>query len=305
MQSLMHAKSPCAPRDGVQSNTTFFRMFTARRKFFTGAEGRLQQKNFAHFNHRLSRIVISDVHLILLAFVTVIAINAQEYDVASVRPHAPGTPCEQSNTYAGGRLILNCFSLFDLVRESLDIFPEELTGGPAWIKTDWWDISARQPGIAGELEPKAYRAMILAIARDRFGLELDRRTSSVNGYALIVARHGRLGPALHPNTGAPYRFDIAPRISLIAQRLAMNDFAAWLKSPMGVGQRVENQTGLTGDYDLTLKWTPQRIANDEILSADAPIVFTALQEQLGLKLRSQKITGEVYVIKVAHRPEPE
>lgn len=82
----------------------------------------------------------------------------------------------------------------------------------------------------------------------------------------------------------------------------MKEFAAWLKMRMGVGQRVENGTGPPGEYDFVLKWTPQ-LADGTGPPGDRPTIFTALKEQLGLRLRSGRVLVDVYTIEAAQKPE--
>ena len=132
---------------------------------------------------------------------------AQEFEVAVVKPHATGAPCGESNTYPGGRLALSCFTVYEIVREALDLQPgqsSELTGGPDWVKTELWDVSAKAAGEAGELAPAVYRTMLLKLAEEQFHLRLRTRKQEVKGFELIIDRRSR--PGLVRNSGAPYRF---------------------------------------------------------------------------------------------------
>jgi uncharacterized protein (TIGR03435 family) len=236
--------------------------------------------------------------------------QSQEFEVAAVKPHAAGTPCGESNTYAGGRMVLSCFTLFEAVREALDLQPgqsSELTGGSDWVRTERWDIAAKAAGVAGELTPAAYRPMLLHLIEEQFQLKVRSQKRDLKGFHLMLDRKPRARPGLIPNSGAPYRFDLKPGLSLTAQRVSMREFAAWLKMPMAVGQRVEDNTGLRGEYDFVLQWTLNEVQRTDGAPAlsDAPSIFTALKEQLGLRLHAGRLPGEVYVIERAQRPRTE
>jgi len=229
---------------------------------------------------------------------------AQEFEVAAVKPHASGAACAESNTYPGGRLVLSCFSLYDLIREAYDLRPNELAGGPAWSMNDGWDVTAKAANIAGELTPDRYRAMLGRLIAQRFGLKLRNEKRMVKGFDLErVAKTKARG--LHPNTGAPYQFDFKPGLTIEAQDVSMRELAAWLKMPMGAGERVEDKTGLAGGYDFRLKWSLTGIERrtDAAAVNDAPTIYTALKEQLGLRLRPARVMTDVYVIEKAEKPE--
>ena len=104
----------------------------------------------------------------------------------------------------------------------------------------------------------------------------------VKGLELVRGEKSKPRPGLVLNSGAPYRFDVEPGITLTARRVSMKEFSAWLKMPMAVGQRVEDRTGLPGEYDFVLKWTPQR-ADGTGPRGDTPTIYTALKEQLWIK----------------------
>jgi uncharacterized protein (TIGR03435 family) len=244
------------------------------------------------------------IALALLFSLTYLAWS-QEFDVVAVKPHASGAACPESNTYPGGRLILNCFSLFELIREGLDLQPDELTGGPDWVKTEPWDITAKAEGVAGELKPSLYRPMLRKLAEQRFHLKLRQEKRLVKGFQLLPDKNPKGRRGLAPNTGAPYRFDLEPGLSLTVQRISMKEFAAWLKMPMGVGQHVDDKTGLRGEYDFVLHWSVSELQrkSDTPPQSDAPTIFTALREQLGLTLRPARVPGDVFIIEAAQRPE--
>jgi uncharacterized protein (TIGR03435 family) len=240
---------------------------------------------------------------VLLAFAVTAALaaGAPQFDVAAVKPHAPGIPCGDSNVLPGGRLVLNCFTLREIVSEALDVLPQDLAGGPDWVRTERWDVIAKAEGVSGEMQPREYRTRLRALVEEVFQIKLRVESKQVSGFLLVRAHNGRLGPGLTANKGSPYRFDVRPGISLTAQQISMADFAEWLKSPIGIGKPVQDRTGLPGPYDLTLKWAPFRADG----SGDGPSIFTALREQLGLKLRAAKVQTDIFAIEQAQRPAAE
>jgi uncharacterized protein (TIGR03435 family) len=220
-----------------------------------------------------------------------------------VKPHASGAPCGESNTYPGGRLVLNCFSLTQLLREAPDLYPgqsDELIGGPDWVRTEDWDVTAKAADFAGELQASTYRPMLLKLIKQRFQLKLVTQKREAKGLELVSDPKSKPRPGIAMNASAPHLFDVKPGITLTARRVSMNEFAAWLKMPMAVGQRVEDKTGLSGEYDFVLRWAPQRA--DGTLVGDGPTIFTALKEQLGLKLRPTRLLVDAYTIEAAERP---
>jgi len=241
------------------------------------------------------------LRLLALLLLTNAAGWPQEFEVAAVKPHARGAPCGESNTYSGGRLILACFSLYEMIREALNLQPgqtNELTGGPAWVTTELWDLTAKAGGVAGELAPEAYRPMLLNLVKQQFKLKLQSRKQQVKGFQLIVDRSRRPNPGLRPNSGAAHMIDVKPGVSLTARRVSMTEFAAWLKMPMAVAEHVDDRTDLRGEYDFDLKWTPASLQQP---GNDAPTIFTALREQMGLRLRPARVHIDAYVIEAAER----
>lgn len=148
--------------------------------------------------------------------------------------------------------------------------------------------------------------MLLAVAYERFGLKLHSEKRPAKGFALTVATSGKLGPGLTPASGQPHSFDVKPGPSLIAHGIRMSELAEWLRWPAGMGRVVEDKTGLSGLYDVNLHWTPLQTdqIKDPAIDKDGPVIFTALREQLGLKLVTTQVEQDSYEIQAAERPGP-
>jgi len=233
--------------------------------------------------------------------------NAQSIlDVSTVKPHPDKAPCGETRVLGGGQVEIACFSLEQMIREGLNILPNQLSGGPEWIRHDAWDIVAKDNSAAGKPDEDVYREVLMAVAYERFGLKLHSEKHPAKGFALTLATVGKLGPGLTHTSGQPHSFDMKPGPSLIAYGITMKEFADWLKWPTGAERVVVDQTGLSGLYDVSLKWTPlytDQIKNPAI-DKEGPVIFSALRDQLGLKLVTTQIDLLSYEIQAAEHPGP-
>lgn len=252
----------------------------------------------------MSRRAYAGRIILTVGFVT--STRAQLLEVASIKPHAAQDACLETRVLPGGRLDVSCYTLELIIREALNILPGQLTGGPKWAKQDRWDIVAEPISAPSKSDERMYREMLRAIAMERFHVKLRSETRQAKGLVLTVAHNGKLGPALRPNTGARHAFEVKPGPSLSARNVTMEELAQWLKWPAGAGRPVEDRTGLSGTYDFILKWTPLNAEQitDSAISRDTPTIFTALREQLGLKIRAAKVHERFYVVEEAQRPDP-
>ena len=231
--------------------------------------------------------------------------NAQSIlEVSTVKPHPENAPCGQFRVLAGGQVEIACFNLETVIREGLNILPNQLTGGAEWVRHDIWDIVAKDNNAAGKPEEDVYREVLLAIAYERFSLKLHSEKRPAKGFALTVAAAGKLGPGLTPASGQPHSIELKPGPSLIAHGIRMSELAAWLKWVTGAERVVEDKTGLPGLYDVNLRWTPLQTdqITDPAIAKDGPVIFTALREQLGLKLVATQVEQDSYEIQAAERP---
>jgi len=264
------------------------------------------------------------------------------FEVASVKANKSGDNRIGIGFQPGGRFRATNVPLRELISaaygtpQPLPAF--QITGGPKWIESDRFDIVAKapgdpQPGPNGP--PTAMFAMLRTLLADRFQLILHRESKEMAIYALVLARaDGKLGPQLKPaatdcaammaaarGRGAPtpppapgermpcgmrmFPGNISGGSSSIAQ--LTNVLARF------VNRTVVDQTGLAGNYDLDLQWTPDQMPQGRgdpppgapalpSIDPNGPSIFTAVQEQLGLKLESTK--GPVSVVVIDHVEHP-
>jgi uncharacterized protein (TIGR03435 family) len=185
---------------------------------------------------------------------------------------------------------------------------ERILGGPDWIG-DKYRIDAVAPNPGSVTEAELHR-MLKSMLADRFKLRIHTETRALSGYALLVAKNGpKLGPATSDDpkqSGMPGRPG-----QIISFNMPFSVLAGALSSTLG--QPVVDETGLAGRFNYKLDWTPDpsdkalRDAPPEFLrqlaiDPNGPSIFTALQEQLGLRLEARKVPTEVLMIDSAQKP---
>lgn len=222
---------------------------------------------------------------VLLAIsVCCIAQIPKEFEVASVKPQAPGDT-RGSIGPSPGAFIANGIPLKILIEIAYHVKDFQISGGPDWIETDHYDVSAKAPAgfipTAQQMQP-----MLQALLEDRFRLKLHRETRELPAFALVV---GKGGPKLTASAFADSRISVGHGI-FTGQKIDMAGLADALA--MDSDRTIVDRTGLAGQFDVTLKWNPDATDSDPA----AVSLFTAIQEQLGLKLEATKAPVEVLVI---------
>ncbi len=202
------------------------------------------------------------------------------------------------------------YQLRVLLAAAYNLTPQAISGGPAWIDSDLYDILAAAPGqIRPTLEEQM--AMLRKLLSERFNLVFHREEKEFSIYALTVAKGG---PKLMPSTpvttpeGAPpLVFRLAPDRARLPARDATMAELAWVMQRAAVDRPVVDKTGLPGRYDFELEWTPDETqfggnvptGNPE---PPKPDLFAALQQQLGLRLEATKGLVETLVVDQVQRP---
>jgi len=221
------------------------------------------------------------------------------FEAASVKPASPEATDFGVDTDPG-LLRVEAQTLRDMVRVAYGVNDSQVVGGPKWANSDRFDITGRANGPAGG---KELLTMLQSLLADRFKLAFHRETKTAQGYALVVAKGGikmQKSESTESNSsGGRGRID--------AQGFSMHQFAERLTRVMRAP--VEDATETPGRFNFTLTWSPddsstKPLASDRpaIDDSNAPSIFTAIQEQLGLKLESRKVTMEVLVIDRAEKP---
>jgi uncharacterized protein (TIGR03435 family) len=203
----------------------------------------------------------------------------------------------------------------ELVQWAFTIADARILGGPAWFNSARFNIEAKADssvdeqlrGLDSDVGRLRKQQMLQALLADRFGLKVHQETRKLPIYALTVAKSG---PKFQPSqvNGTT----VNARNGELTVRGSDNTIAL-LADALGkqLGRVVVDRTGLEGRYDLTLKWTPDELSDSQggasgarssTSDASAPSLFTAIQEQLGLKLVPEK--GPVAVLVIDHVEMP-
>jgi bla regulator protein blaR1 len=262
-----------------------------------------------------------------LAFAFIPTISAQtpraEFDVVSIKRSAPDAVGGSMRTLPDGTQIMANVRINQFITSAAPVPVREVVGLPEWAQTERYDVTAKPPADSTR---EQRRQMWQTLFSERMKLEAHVEQREKDTFALVIARSdGRLGPQLKPSTldcsprppgspappppPPPTDGDVLNRCggrfgngSIMSGGITMDSLVGSLGGL--AGRLVNNRTGLRGFYSLTLTFAPPRTpeASDAPLPDDAPEFFTALQEQLGLKLQPEKSMVPVFVIDRIERP---
>ena len=276
--------------------------------------------------------------IVICAVAALVAIGrAQDkdetFEVASVRANKSGDGNGMLRQLPGGRMTATNMPLRPMITFAYSLAGYQLVGGPGWVNTNRYDVNAKMdanPGspafLPGSTAPNPMQLALQKLLEDRFKLKVHRETREMDIYTLVLLKPGAPGPGLKPSTqdcaaaaaaaqrGAPppppgskgpfcgiqggngrLRFGGLPAAA----------FGAAFSGPSG--RFVADRTGLSGSWDFDLTFAPEQrgqapggnVAHD----SDLPGFFTAIQEQLGLKLEPAKGPVDVVVIDSIEQPK--
>jgi uncharacterized protein (TIGR03435 family) len=233
-----------------------------------------------------------------------------EFEVAAVKPAEPNAVGRWIRMQTVHQLVAHNSTLLYLIAPAYNVSPHAVSSGPAWVDADRFEITAKAPG---EVRPNwdEQMAMLRKLLADRFQLTFHREPRELPAYVLTVAKGGSKLKESTPSAEAPPEgppplvFVVAPDV------VRMNARGVTIAEVVSVMQRaalphsVLDHTGLTGRYDFDLEFAPDETVFGGVLKApDAtkPGLFTALQQQLGLRLESTRAMVDTIVIDRAERP---
>ena len=224
-----------------------------------------------------------------------------EFEVATIKPVPPNWD-RYGYHFNGHQVSCDNESVNTMIRFAYSVSGRQIQGGPEWVNSGLYNVVG-VPDILGAPSVKQQLGMYQKLLADRFKLTFHRDKEDLPVYAITVTKAGpKLASSLgDPNglpdeTGDEDRMGIAMRYS----NVSMADLAANLQAMVGDGKPVVDHTGLTGRFDFTLKWTREQTQSTDPNAA--PGLFTAIQEQLGLKLEPVKAPVDVIVIDRVERP---
>ena len=225
------------------------------------------------------------------------------FEVATIKPHDPNDPCQgcQGISFGGDRMTVRNESVASLMMMAYSIHPRQIVNAPDWMFRKSYEIAATTD-TPGDPNQRQEQELLQKLLADRFGLKFHHDKRELSVYAIQIAKGGpKLKPAADPNAGADQEGNgHGTEQTVIFTSNSIGDF---LRNEQFFTDRpLVDQTGLTGRYDFTLRYT-----YDETKSTDPnapPGLFTAIQEQLGLKLQPTKALVDVFVIDHVERPSP-
>lgn len=230
-------------------------------------------------------------------------------DVATVKPSQPD---EQRRfiTFRGREIVIVGFTLNDIIKFGYNVQEKQILGGPDWMGSDRFDVNV-QPDQPGTPNPEQFRMMLQKVVTERYTFKFHNDKKEMSAYVLTVGKDGPKMTRSTDATGLPSLF-FGPLGTLHVANATMGDFAGLMQSAV-LDRPVVDHTGLDGKWNFLLKWTPDesQFAGLGVKvpppsdAADAPPpLFTAIQEQLDLKLDAQKTPVDVMVIDHVDHPSP-
>ncbi|WP_263355909.1 TIGR03435 family protein [Acidicapsa ligni] len=237
------------------------------------------------------------------------------FEVAAIKPNHSGSGNSNSDTDKGLFTATNV-SLKGLMQyEAYDIPPSRILGGPKWLDSARFDIQAktdetvtdRLQKLDHEQNRLQTRAMFQQFLADRFQLRVHWETRELPVYALVATKNGaKLQPTKDTsgNSGTSTNGNgSSMKFTATAVTLAQLTQALTSEAARDLGREVIDKTGIAGKYDVSLNWTHDTSTAPDGSAQDSSIsIFTAIQEQLGLKLESTK--GPVQVLVIDHAEMP-
>lgn len=247
-------------------------------------------------------------------YLAAVLASAQSFEVVSIKPSNPTATGTRVGIAPGGSFQARNVTLRNLIQQAYDVHDFQLFGGPGWINTEKYDIEAKGNGpevseadlikMSDEQRnqfQQQMRGKLQALLTDRFRLKVHRETKEMSVYALVIAKNGpkivKKTDSFTPQTSLSTRRNAEGNVVLTGTNVPMAYLVQRLSSQLE--RSVVDKTELKGNFDFKLTFAP--LAPDPG-DTDGPSIFTALEEQLGLKLESQRGPVEVVLIDAVEHP---
>jgi len=231
------------------------------------------------------------------------------FEVATIKPSKPDAPGKMFRVQGDRFSTLNT-TLADLIKMAYNVQDKQILGAPDWVFADKYDIAA-QPDVPGAPNQDQLKLMVKKLLADRFQLKFHNDKKELSAYVLTVAKGG---PKMKKNDSDPNglggRFFRGLGV-LTFTNSTMADFCDLMQAAV-LDRPVVDQTNLPGKWDFLLKWTPDesqfggmgiKVPPPSDAADAPPPLFTAIQEQIGLKLEAGKAQVPVMVIDHVDKPD--
>jgi uncharacterized protein (TIGR03435 family) len=234
--------------------------------------------------------------------------RTMQFEVSSVRPNR-SSDLVRSFWFTPDGISIKGFPLHGILHTAFlgmhEYGDDRFIGEPGWVRSDRYDVQAKVDELKvtewKKLTVDQQRLALQALIVERFNLRYHRESRVSSVYVLSIAKGGpRLKQAkLHKNSEGPHMFAPLEPGNMQSHSTYMWQLVEELENQLNC--IVRDETGLLGTYDYTLAWTPDDPAHAE---SSGPSLFTAVKEQLGLKLEMQKRPVDVIIIDHIERPTP-
>ena len=230
------------------------------------------------------------------------------FEVATIKPSKPDQPGKAFLVRGTKFLTINT-TLNDLITFAYGVQQKQVVDAASWVDTDKWDIEA-QPDVPGTPNKKQVATMVQKLLADRFQLKFHNDKKELSAYVLTVAKSGQKMTAGSTDPNQLPGLFFRQLGVLTVQNATMGDFAQLMQTAV-LDRPVVDQTELPGKWNFLLKWTPDesqfggmgiKIPPPSDAADAPPPLFTAIQEQIGLKLDAGKAQVPVLVIDKAEKP---
>jgi uncharacterized protein (TIGR03435 family) len=223
------------------------------------------------------------------------------YEVATIKPNNPDNKNLGLELH-GGHLGIENMTIDSMLNLAYAVHPKQIIDSPAWFTSAHYDIE----GVLdtdGQPNLKQIQGIMQKLLADRFQLKFHRETRELSVYAITVTKGG---PKLTKSQGDPKALGVendrvrAGQDTMTVTNLSMAEFALILQ--FYTERPVVDQTGLAGKWDFKWTWTSDESRLPPDATNAAPGLFTAIQEQLGLKLEAKRAPADVFVVDHVERP---
>jgi uncharacterized protein (TIGR03435 family) len=247
--------------------------------------------------------------LVPLGLTSAAASAQQKFQIATIKPSPPNA--ERYTQSRGTKFATSGTTLEDLLKFAYNVHVSQITGGPDWVRTKKFDVVG-DPEMEKRPSLDELKSMTADLLADRFHLVLRRETRELPVYALVAGKDGSKLKSPISDPSSILSGGLVPPGSLYVHGGTLSDFARYLErfAPPEVSRPIVDQSGIPGRFEFELHFTPDAAQSDQdsaalnSMAASPPGIFTALNDQLGLRLKATNAKVEVFDIISVSLPSP-
>ena len=241
------------------------------------------------------------MRIALLLLVSILSLHAQvptEFEVSVVRPNTSGSESSRIGLSPDGSVQATNVTLLRMITGAYDVTEQQVVDVPAWLTQERWDLQAKADGLPSNPRPDQILPLVRKLLEDRFQLRVRREMRAMPVFRLLVdGRSHKMTPSTEAGVDSTSTRSGSTGITMESKRVPMERLANSLSRY--AGRTVVDRTQLSGPFDFRLEWVPDTAA----ATRDGVALFTALREQLGLRLEAAREQVEVLSIEHVERPD--